>query len=92
MIVVRKLLATLLWWVIFFILVLVVMVAYVMFQIDLSTDQETANAAAEALGQDLGMRYGNLMIFGTLAVAFLGSLFGILPFSRHRPRRRIEGE
>ena len=86
MIIVRKVLASILWFVIFVILALAIMVGYTLFQIDLTADEATARAAAEAMGEDLGMRYGNVMLFGSLALAVIGSVFGWLPLSRHRKR------
>ena len=86
MIVVRKVLATILWWVVFFAVILSVMVAFVLTQLDLTGDQETVDAAAAAMGQDLGAQYGLLVFFGTLGLAALGSIYGILPFSRHHKR------
>jgi len=85
MIVVRKLFASIFWFIVFVVLILAVFVAYTLSQVDL-TNEAAATAEAERMGQEFGARYGLLMFFGSMAVAVLGSVFGLLPFSRHNKR------
>lgn len=86
MIVVRKFLATLLWWAIFFIVFVLGLTAYILLQLDFSGDPQIVEANARAMSQDMAARLSPLMVFGTLAVAALGSIFGVLPLSRHHKR------
>ena len=82
MIVVRKFFMSILWFVIFLVIVVIGLTIYIVMGLDLS-DQDAATAAAETIGAEIGQKYGNLIVFGLLAVSVLGSIFGILPGSRH---------
>lgn len=83
MIVVRKFFGAFLWFVIFMVIGFVALVVYAVTQVDL-TNEATAAAEAEAIGQALGLQYGNILFLGSAGLAILGSLFGVLPLTRHR--------
>ncbi len=83
MIVVRKFLATFLWWIVFIALFILGLTAYILLQADLTGNPQIVEENLTAMTQELAPRTYPFMIFGTLAVAFLGSLFGILPLSKH---------
>jgi|GEM_PF-1930306 len=85
MIVVRKFFASVIWFIIFLVLILGVFIAYTFFQIDL-TNETAATAEAERMGQEFGEKYGLPMISASAGLAIIGSIFGILPGSRHAPR------
>ncbi len=85
MIVVRKVLGTILWFIIFFVICIIGITIYALTQIDL-TNEATVAAEAEAVGQALGYQYGDYMLYGSALLALLGSIFGVLPFTRHRRR------
>ncbi len=87
MIVVRKFFMSLLWFVIFLLVALIGIVAVVVSGLDM-TDQEAAVAAAEFAGQEIGQKYGLLIFGGSALLAVVGSIFGVLPFTRHNKRRR----
>jgi len=82
MIVVRKFFMSILWFVIFFVIAIIGISIYIVMGLDLS-DQDAAAAAAETIGAEIGQKYGNLIVFGLFALSVLGSIFGILPGSRH---------
>ena len=88
MIVVRKLIGFVVYAIIFFFGTLFIGGAIVggMAGAEHAGDMAAAQEAGRIAGEEFGMVYGTYILLSALAIAGLGSIFGILPFTRHRKK------
>ncbi len=90
MIVVRKFLGIVGWFFILFFGINIIGGAIVggMAGADFGGDMEGAQRAGAEAGEAFALQYMEWILYGSAAIAVLGSIFGILPFTRHRRGRR----
>jgi len=85
MIVVRKFLASIGWFIVLYLIVSLIG-GGIVGGIAGANDPENAVEAGRIAGEEFGMTYGVYMLGGSFALAVIGSIFGILPFSRHHKK------
>jgi len=91
MIVIRKILVSLLWLIVLYFGVLTIggMIVGGMVGVD---NPDNAAKAGRIAGEAFGLAYGLYILLGSAVIAIFGTVFGVLPFSKHNKNNQSQPE